>query len=138
MQFPVVAPTPIVTTQANIFWALFKHRYQFQHFQNDLMRLSSLHNKSLSRLTCCMLESADKTNLSHFFSDAPSFLPLNCRSPSLTQGNLTTKTNGEARRQPAQGLIEALILYAQSLSTRAESGRYLRLVICQAIDAHSE
>jgi hypothetical protein len=112
MQFPVVASALIVTIQEDIFWDLFKHRCQFQHFQNDLMGLSCLHNKSLSRLTCCMLESADKTNPSHLLSDAPSFLPLDCLSPSLTQGNLTIKTNGEACRQPAQGLVEALILYA--------------------------
>ena len=43
---------------------------------------------------------------------AYSLLHLDCLPPSLTQGSLPIKTIGEACRQQAQALIEALILYA--------------------------
>jgi hypothetical protein len=73
MQLPIVAPAPIVTAHADIFRDLFEHRCQFQHFQNDLTGLIVLDNKSLANITRCVLESADKTNLSRFFSEAPWF-----------------------------------------------------------------
>ena len=43
---------------------------------------------------------------------AYSLLHLDCLPPSPTKGNLPIKTIGEACRQQAQALIEALILYA--------------------------
>ncbi len=43
---------------------------------------------------------------------AYSFLHLDCLPPSPTKGSLPIKTIGEACRQQAQALIEALILYA--------------------------
>jgi SRSO17 transposase len=73
MQLPIIAPAPIVTAHADIFRDLFENRCQFQHFQNDLTGLIVLENKSLANITRCVLESADKTNLSRFFSDAPWF-----------------------------------------------------------------
>jgi DDE superfamily endonuclease len=73
MQLPIVAPAPIVTAHAAIFRDLFENRCQFQHFQNYLTGLIVLDNKSLANITRCVLESADKTNLSRFFSDAPWF-----------------------------------------------------------------
>ena len=73
MQLPIVAPAPIVTAHAAIFRDLFEHRCQFQHFQHDLTGLIVLDNTSLANITRCVLESADKTNLSRFFSDAPWF-----------------------------------------------------------------
>src|SRR6267142_4519524 len=73
MQLPIVAPAPIVTAHADIFRDLFEHRCQFQHFQNYLTGLIVLDNKSLTNITRCVLESADKTNLSRFFSAAPWF-----------------------------------------------------------------
>ncbi len=73
MQLPIVAPAPIVTAHAEIFRALFENRCQFQHFQNYLTGLIVLDNKSLANITRCVLESADKTNLSRFFSEAPWF-----------------------------------------------------------------
>ncbi len=42
---------------------------------------------------------------------AYSFLHLDCLPPSPTKGNLPTKTIGEACRQQAQALIQALLLY---------------------------
>jgi len=73
MQLPIVAPAPIVTAHADIFRDLFEHRCQFRHFQNYLTGLIVLDNKSLANITRCVLESADKTNLSRFFSEAPWF-----------------------------------------------------------------
>jgi len=71
MEFPIVAPTPIVTAHADIFRDLFENRRQFRHFQHYLTGLIVLDNKSLANITRCVLESADKTNLSRFFSEAP-------------------------------------------------------------------
>jgi SRSO17 transposase len=73
MQLPIVAPAPIVTAHADVFRDLFENRCQFQHFQHYLTGLIVLDNKSLANITRCVLESADKTNLSRFFSEAPWF-----------------------------------------------------------------
>ena len=73
MQLPIVAPAPLVITHAHVFRALFENRCQFHHFQNYLTGLIALDNKSLANITRCVLESADKTNLSRFFSEAPWF-----------------------------------------------------------------
>ena len=45
----------------------------FRHFQHYLTGLIVLDNKSLANITRCVQDSADKTNLSRFFSDAPWF-----------------------------------------------------------------
>jgi hypothetical protein len=73
MQLPIVAPAPLVTAHADVFRDLFENRRQFQHFQNYLTGLIVLDNKSLANMTRCVLESADKTNLARFFSEAPWF-----------------------------------------------------------------
>jgi hypothetical protein len=73
MQLPIVAPAPLVTAHADVFRDLFENRCQFHHFQNYLTGLIVLDNKSLANIARCVLESADKTNLSRFFSDAPWF-----------------------------------------------------------------
>src|SRR5919205_370789 len=71
MQLPIVAPAPIVTAHAAIFRDLFENRCQFRHFQHYLTGLIVLDNKSLANIARCVLDSADKTNLSRFFSEAP-------------------------------------------------------------------
>jgi DDE superfamily endonuclease len=73
MQLPIVAPAPIVTAHADLFRDLFENRCQFRHFQHYLTGLMVLDNKSLANITRCVLDSADKTNLSRFFSEAPWF-----------------------------------------------------------------
>lgn len=73
MQLPIVAPAPVVTAHAEYFRDLFENRCQFRHFQNYLTGLIVLPNKSLANVTRCILDSADKTNLSRFFSEAPWF-----------------------------------------------------------------
>src|SRR5712691_10289017 len=73
MQLPIVAPAPLVTAHADVFRYLFVNRCQFHHFQHYLTGLIVLDNKSLANMTRCVLESADKTNLSRFCSEAPGF-----------------------------------------------------------------
>jgi hypothetical protein len=73
MPLPIVAPAPIVTAHAAILRDLFEHRCQLQHFQHSLPGLIVLDNTRLTNLPRCVLESAEKTNLSRFFSDAPWF-----------------------------------------------------------------
>lgn len=73
MQLPIVAPAPLVTAHAGVFRDLFENRCQFRHFQNYLTGLMVLPNKSMANIVRCVLDSADKTNLSRFFSEAPWF-----------------------------------------------------------------
>src|SRR5438874_12278361 len=73
MQLPIVAPAPLVSAHAYAFRDLFENRCQFHHFQNYLTGLIVLDNKSLANITRCVLESADKTNVSRLFSEAPWF-----------------------------------------------------------------
>jgi len=73
MQLPIIAPAPIVTAHADIFRNLCEHRCQLRHFQQYLTGLIVLDNTSLANRARCVLESADKTNLSRFFSAAPWF-----------------------------------------------------------------
>jgi DDE superfamily endonuclease len=71
MELPIVAPAPIVAEHAVVFRDLFENQCQFRHFQHYLTGLIVLPNKSLANLARCILESADKTNLSRFLSEAP-------------------------------------------------------------------
>lgn len=73
MQLPIVSPAPLVTVHAETFADLFENRCQFRHFQNYLTGLMVLPNKSLANIARCILDSADKTNLSRFFSEAQWF-----------------------------------------------------------------
>lgn len=71
MQLPIVKVAPIVTEHAEIFRTEFNNRRQFEHFLNYLTGLIALENKSMANIARCVLDSADKTNLSRFFSEAP-------------------------------------------------------------------
>lgn len=73
MQLPIVAPAPLVVKHATAFRDLFENGRQFAHFQNYLTGLMVLDNKSFANIARCVLDSADKTNLSRFFSEAPWF-----------------------------------------------------------------
>ena len=73
MQLPIVSPAPLVTLHAEMFADLFENQCQFRHFQNYLTGLMVLPNKSLANIARCILDSADKTNLSRFFSEAQWF-----------------------------------------------------------------
>jgi DDE superfamily endonuclease len=71
MELPIVGPAPVVAERAAVFRDLFDNHCQFRHFQHYLTGLIVLPNKSLATMARCILESADKTNLSRFLSDAP-------------------------------------------------------------------
>ncbi len=71
MQLPIMSVAPVVRTHAEIFRDVFANRRQFLHFQNYLTGLIVLENKGLTNIARCVLASADKTNLSRFFSEAP-------------------------------------------------------------------
>jgi DDE superfamily endonuclease len=71
MELPLVAPAPVVTDHAAVFRDLFDNQCQFRHFQHYLTGLIVLPNKSLASIARCILDSADKTNLSRFLAEAP-------------------------------------------------------------------
>lgn len=71
LELPIVTIAPIVEKYGQKFADIFDNRCQFQHFTNYLTGLIALPNKSMANITRCIVESADKTNLSRFFSDAP-------------------------------------------------------------------
>lgn len=68
MQLPIIEPAPLVADHAEVFRNLFENRRQFQHFENYLTGLMVLPNKSMSNIARCVVESADKTNISRYFS----------------------------------------------------------------------
>ena len=71
MQLPIVAPAPLVTKHASAFRDLFENRKQYRHFENYLTGLMVLPNKSMANMTRCILDSADRSNVSRFLSIAP-------------------------------------------------------------------
>ena len=70
MQLPIVKALPIVEAHSAGFEKLFTNTNQYEHFKNYLTGLIILDNKSLANISRCILASADKTNLSRFFSEA--------------------------------------------------------------------
>jgi SRSO17 transposase len=71
MELPIVAPAPVVADHAAVFRDLLENQRQFRHFQHYLTGLIVLPNKSMASIARCILESADKTNLSRFLAEAP-------------------------------------------------------------------
>jgi len=71
MELPIVAPAPVVTEHAAVFRDLFDNQCQFRHFQHYVTGLIVLPRKSLTNMARCILDSADKTNLSRFLAEAP-------------------------------------------------------------------
>jgi hypothetical protein len=71
MELPILTPAPVVTAHATVFRDLFENQCQFRHFQHYLTGLIVLPNKSLANMARCILDSADKTNLSRFLAEAP-------------------------------------------------------------------
>ena len=69
MQLPLVEPAPLVVEHTLAFRDLFENRKQFRHFQNYVTGLLVLDNKTMANMSRCILDSADKTNLSRFFSE---------------------------------------------------------------------
>ena len=71
MQLPIIKIAPIVAVHGPEFRDVFNNRCQYQHFENYVTGLMVLDDKSMANIARCIVESADKTNLSRFFSDAP-------------------------------------------------------------------
>lgn len=71
MELPIVAPAPVVTDHTAIVRDLFDNQCQFRHFQHYLTGLIVLPHKTMAKMARCILESADKTNLARFLSEAP-------------------------------------------------------------------
>src|SRR5215475_15224474 len=71
MELPIIAPAPVVADHTGVFRDLFDNQCQFRHFQHYLTGLIVLPNKSLASIARCILESADKANLSRFLAEAP-------------------------------------------------------------------
>lgn len=69
MQLPIVSVAPIVRDHAPEFRSVFANRKQFRHFQNYVTGLIALDNKSLANLARCIIDSADKTNISRYLSE---------------------------------------------------------------------
>lgn len=70
MQLPIVSVAPIVREHGEVFRDVFANIKQFRHFQNYLTGLIALDNKSMANIVRCILDSADKTNLSRYMSEA--------------------------------------------------------------------
>ncbi len=73
MQLPILVPAPLVSEHAAAFEDIFENCKQYRHFQNYLTGLMVLPNKSMANISRCILDSADKTNLSRFMSTSPWF-----------------------------------------------------------------
>ena len=71
MELPILEPAPVVIEHAAVFRDVFENHCQFRHFQHYLTGLIVLPNKSMASMARCILDSADKTNLSRFLSEAP-------------------------------------------------------------------
>jgi len=71
MQLPIVSVAPIVKEHSEAFRDVFENRKQFRHFENYLTGLIVLDNKSMTNIARCIVDSADKTNISRYLSDAP-------------------------------------------------------------------
>jgi DDE superfamily endonuclease len=71
MELPIIAPAPVVTAHAAVFRDLFDNRCQFRHVQHYLTGLIVLPHKSMANIARCLLDSADKTNISRVLADAP-------------------------------------------------------------------
>jgi hypothetical protein len=71
MEWPIVAPAPVVTEHASVFRDLFDNHCQFRPCQHYVTGLIVLPNKSLAHIARCILDSPDKTNGSRFLAEAP-------------------------------------------------------------------
>ena len=71
MEWPIVAPAPVVTEHAEVFRDLLEHQCQCRHVQHDLTGLLVLPHKSMTTIARCILDSADNTNLSRLLAEAP-------------------------------------------------------------------
>lgn len=114
MQLPILAPAPIVSQHAEAFKDLFENQKQYRHFQNYLTGLIVLPNKSMANISRCVLDSADKTNISRFMSESPWFQEqVNHRR--LTYLNRETKLVRKSKSESALAIDDSLCEHVGSL-----------------------
>jgi hypothetical protein len=114
MELPIVAPAPVVADQAAVFRDLFENQCQFRHFQHYLTGLIVLPNKSMANIARCILDSADRTNLSRFLAEAP------WREDAVNRRRLRfmlqqTKPHRRRRRESLNALDDTLCEHVGSL-----------------------
>jgi hypothetical protein len=71
MQLPLVKVAPLVKEHSERFRAVFANRKQLRHFENYLTGLMVLDNKSMANIARCIVDRADKTNISRYLSESP-------------------------------------------------------------------
>jgi DDE superfamily endonuclease len=114
MELPIIAPAPVVTAHAAVFLDLFDNQCQFRHFQHYLTGLIVLPNKSMANIARCLLDSADKTNVSRFLADAPwREDAVNCRRLRFMLQQ--TKPHRHRRRESLVVLDDTLCEHVGSL-----------------------
>ncbi len=114
MQLPILAPAPVVSQHAEAFKDLFENQKQYRHFQNYLTGLIVLSNKSMANISRCILDSADKTNISRFMSESPWFQEqVNDRR--LTYLNKETKLVRKSKSESVLAIDDSLCEHVGSL-----------------------
>ena len=114
MQLPIVAPAPLVTKHACAFRDLFENRKQYRHFENYLTGLMVLPNKSMANITRCILDSADRSNLSRFLSTAP-WLQETINRRRIRYLNQQTKSIRKSKAESALLIDDTLCEHVGSL-----------------------
>jgi hypothetical protein len=114
MQLPIVAPAPLVSQHAEAFKDLFENQKQYRHFQNYLTGLMVLPNKSMANISRCILDSADKTNVSRFMSEAP-WLQEQVNNRRLNYLNKETKSVRKPKAASALAIDDSLCEHVGSL-----------------------
>jgi hypothetical protein len=71
MEWPIVAPAPVVTEHAAVFRDLCDNPCQFRHCQPDLTGLISLPHHRLPPMARCILDRAATTHLARLLTEAP-------------------------------------------------------------------
>jgi len=114
MQLPIVAPAPLVSQHAEAFKDLFENCKQYRHFQNYLTGLIVLPNKSMANISRCILDSADKTNISRYMSESP-WLEEEVNDRRLTYLNQQTKLVRKKKSGSALAIDDSLCKHVGSL-----------------------
>lgn len=114
MQLPIVGFAPIVSEHSAFFEESFKNRNQFQHFQNYLTGLIVLDNKTMANMTRCILDSADKTNLSRFFSEAD-WAPVEINTKRIEYLLDATKKHRKGAKNSVLSIDDTLLEHVGSL-----------------------
>jgi len=113
MQLPILQPAPLVSQHAAVFADLFENRKQYRHFQNYLTGLMVLPNKSMANISRCILDSADKTNLSRFMA-TPLWTEKQVNVRRVTYLNEQTKLVRKAK-------AESVLIFDDTLCTHVGS-----------------